>query len=260
MALADLDATFVAKVIAACREREPSAAGILVHGSYVTGSARPESDLDLDIFISDEPTTHYRTWFQPRGGAAPLHISARSDLTVETWNEEEDEPAEWSFGLPVAMPHEWLWVGDPHLVEELGEHPVLRKPPGTPEIEDMVDAVIKMLRHAREDDELGARLHAVDAARCAAPTVAALNDPNPVTNPRGALTAVLALPIAPDGWARDLPIALGLTATPLDDIVVTTKKLVVATLRLVREVNPSVDGQPEIGRYILDGTLEGLLT
>ncbi len=106
---------------------------------------------------------------------------------------------------------------------------------------------------------LSARLEAQAAAHFAAPTVCALNDPEPVTDPRSALAAVLALPIAPSGWKADLPVAMGLTTAALDEVVEATIRLVSGTLRLARERNPLVDRQPEIGRYLIDGTLERLL-
>ena len=233
--------------------------GILVHGSYATGRASYDSDLDLALFIEGRPSEHYRTWFEARDGLAPLHVSARCDLTIGVWDEEREEPEDWALGLPVKLPHVWLWHGDGRLAELLGDHPVLSKPGGPPEIEDMVDAALKMRRHASGDDELGARLDAQAAARFAAPTVCALNDPGPVTDPRSALAAVLALPIAPPGWQADLPVAMGLTTAAVGEIAETTIRLVSGTLRLARERNPGVDRQPEIERYLIDGTLERLL-
>lgn len=255
----DLEPELAGRVIGSCRAREPSAAGILVHGSYATGRASDESDLDLALFIEGEPSEHYRTWFEARDGLAPLHVSARCDLNVVVWDQEREEPEDWALGLPVELPHVWLWRGDRRLAERLGDHPVLSKPGGPPEIEDMVDAALKMRRHARGGDELSARLEAQAAARFAAPTVCALNDPEPVTDPGSALAAVLALPVAPPGWQADLPVAMGLTAAALDEVVQTTIRLVRGTLRLARERNPGVDPQPEIKRYLVDGTLERLL-
>lgn len=52
---------------------------------------------------------------------------------------------------------------------------------------------------------------------------------------------------------------MGLTTASLYEIVETTIGLVTATLRLVREHNPGVDRQPEIERYLTDGTFERLL-
>ena len=234
-------------------------AGVLVHGSYATGRASHESDLDLDLFIEGEPSEHYRTWFEARDGLAPLHVSARCDLNIDVWVKEREQPEDWALGLPVELPHVWLWRGDRRLTELLGDHPVLSKPGCPPEIEDMVDAALKTRRRARDGDELSARLEAQAAAHFAAPAVCALNDPEPVADPCSALAAVLALPITPAGWKADLPVAMGLTTAAVDEIVGATIRLVSGTLRLARERNPKIDRQPEIERYLIDGTLERLL-
>ncbi|MDP9401954.1 MAG: hypothetical protein M3P85_01170 [Actinomycetota bacterium] len=59
----------------------------------------------------------------PRG--LPLHVSARCDLSIEVWEEEMEEPADWSLGLPVELLQVWLWTGDDSIVAEIGELPVL---------------------------------------------------------------------------------------------------------------------------------------
>ena len=255
----ELETELAGRVIGSCRAREPSVAGILVHGSYATGRASRESDLDLALFIEGKPSEHYRTWFEARDGLAPLHVSARCDLNLDVWSEERGEPEDWALGFPVELPHRWLWHGDPRLAELLGDYPVMSKPGSPPEIEDMVDAAVKTRRHARCGDELSARLEAQAAARFAAPAVCALNDPKPVTDPPSALAAVLGLPVAPRGWKVDFPVSMGLTTAALDEIVEATIRLVRGTLRLARERNPGVDRQPEIERYLIDGTLERLL-
>ena len=259
LSLSDLGEGLVEAVIGACRSREPRVEGILVHGSYATGQAQPESDLDLDLFVSGEPTVHYRTWFEPRDGLRPLHVSARCDLSLEVWQIEREEPEDWALGLPVEMPHAWVWCGSERLVEVLGERPVLAKPGSPPEVEDMVDAVLKMRRHARAEDELGARLEAQAAARYAAPTVAALNTPSAVSDPRSALESVLALTKAPPGWSSDFVVATGLSSAPVDKVVEAANRLVLGTLQLAREMNPGVDRQPEIERYLRDGAFERML-
>lgn len=259
LTLADLGEELIARIIDSCRSREPSIAAVLVHGSYATGVAHPESDLDLDLFVS-EPAVHYRTWFESRGEQAPLHVSARCDLTLKTWEHEANEPEQWSLGLPVRLVHRWLWCGDPDLATALGDDPVVAKPGGSPEIEDMVDAVLKMRRHAHAADDVGVRLEAQTAARCAAPTVGALNDSAPATDPRSAIEGVVSLPVAPRGWGPDFLTAAGLAHASVDQVLEATNRLVIGTLRLVREVDPAVDDQPDIERYVRDGTLERLLS
>lgn len=259
LSVSDLEGDLVERIISSCRMREPRMEAILVHGSYATGRARPDSDLDLGLFIAGEPSEHYRTWFETRQHHQLLHISARCDLNIDVWEQEGEEPEDWALGLPVELAHAWLWVGDGRLVDLLGERPVLAKPGSPPEIEDLIDAVIKMRRHAAAGDELGARLEAQAAARYAAPTVAALNALEPVTDPRSALDAIAALPVAPPQWASDLVVATGLVARTIDEVVEVTNNLALGVLRLVRELNPHADPQPEIARYLTDGTLERML-
>jgi predicted nucleotidyltransferase len=259
LSVSDLEGDLVERVIRSCRVREPTVEAVLVHGSYATGRARSDSDLDLDLFIAGEPSARYKTWFEPRQDHQLLHVSARCDLNIDVWEEEAEEPEDWALGLPVELPHSWLWRGDGRLVDVLGERPVLTKPGSAPEVEDMIDAVIKMRRHAAAGDELGGRLEAQAAARYAAPTVAALNTPRPVTDPRSALDTILALPVAPPDWASNLVVAMGLVAHTIDEVVEATHNLALGVLRLAREVNPHVDPQPEIARYLTDGTLERML-
>lgn len=255
----DLDPDLVAQVIDSCRAREPRVAGVLVHGSYATGRATLESDLDLGLFIEGEPSEHYRTWFEPRPRLTPLHVSARCDLGIDVWEKEGDEPEGWALGLPVKLPHVWLWCRDHRLAEILGGRPVLCKPGSPPEIEDMVEAALKTRRHALAGDEIGARLEAQSAARFAAPTVCALNDPQPVADARDAMASIIALPIAPPTWQVDLPVAMGLRAATMEEVVGAAIRLVSGTLRLARERNPGVDRQPGIQECLVDGTLERLL-
>jgi phosphoribosyl-AMP cyclohydrolase len=260
MILDDLGDDLLAQVVSSCREREPTLEAVLVHGSYATGRAEVGSDLDLDLFVT-EPSVHYRTWFEPKGTGDALHVSARCDLTIDVWEEEADEPEDWSLGLPVRLRHRWLWRGNNHsIVAALGEEPVLVKPGADPEIEDMVDAALKMRRHARSGDEIGVRLEAQAAARCASATVAALNDPPPVETPREAVEGATSLSLAPRGWPEDLLTTLGLRVAPTDAVVESLDRLVLGVIRLVREVDPSVDKQPDVETYVRDGTLERLLT
>lgn len=259
LSISDLGTELIEQVIGSCRSKEPGVEGILVHGSYATGLAEAESDLDLDLFIAGGPTVYYRTWFEPRDGKPPLHVSARSDLSIEVWQREGREPEPWALGLPVELPHVWLWCGNKRLAAALGERPVLSKPGSPPEIEDMVDALVKLRRAVRAGDELGVRLEAQAAARNAAPTVVALNKPAPVRDPRSALAAIIALPVAPPGWRSDFVVAAGLASTSIDDVTAATNRLVAGTLQLARRVDPGIDRQPEIERYLIDGTLERML-
>jgi hypothetical protein len=259
MSLRDLPDGLRERVIASCRVREPTAIGVLVHGSYATGSAREDSDLDLDIFITAHPSAHYRTWFEDREGRSPLHVSARSDLTLEVWEQEAEDPEGWALGIPVELEHAWLWCADDQLRLAVGDRPVLRKPGSEPEVEDMVEALLKLRRAADSGDELGVRLAAQAAARSAAPCVAALNTPEAAYDPRSALDVLLGLALVPQCWADDVVAGLGLASQPVERIRASTERLVLGVLRLLRETDPFADPQPEIARYISDGTFERLL-
>jgi predicted nucleotidyltransferase len=260
MSVLDLASELQDRVVASARAREPGAIGIAVHGSYALGTARIDSDLDLDIFLGTAPVVHYRTWFEARGDDLPLHVSARSDLTLETWGRETAEPEEWAFGLPVELIYVWLWVGDAELKARLGERSTVVKAGAPPEVEDMVDAVIKVRACADRGDELGLRLAAQAVARCAAPCVAALNDAPRVHDPRSALDVLLHLPVVPDGWYSDIPACLGLVPLAGHEIFDAVERTGLGVLRLLRAVDPSVDTQPDVARYLRDGTFERLLS
>lgn len=256
MHLVDLSDQLVSRVVHTCLEREPRAIGILAHGSYATGNARTESDLDLDIFLAGDPTVHYRTWFVDRPDDLPLHISARSDYSLAAWDQEATESEDWAFGLPVEIVHSWVWCSDPALRETLGEWPVLRKPGSEPEIEDMVDALLKM---RRAGDVIGTRLQAMAVARYAAPCIVALSSLAPVHDPRGAVNALLTLPVAPDRWSYDIAGCLGLVERATAEIRESAERLVPGVLQMLRAVNPYADPQPDIAKYLMDGTFERII-
>ena len=86
-----------------------------------------------------------------------------------------------------------------------------------------------------------------------------LNAPETVRNRVEAVRAALGLARAPDGWADDLAVLLALV--PADDVRVRTaaERVAGGVLALLRERAPGVDPQPELARYLADGTLELLL-
>jgi hypothetical protein len=203
---------------------------------------------------------HYRMWFEDRDERLPLHISARSDLTLGAWEREQSTPEDWALGLPVELVYVWLWVGDPRLREALGEQPVLRKPGAEPEVEDMVNAFLKLRSAAAAGDPLGVRLGAQDVGRFACRCVAAINKPYPVRDPRTALDTVLSLPVVPAGWGDDVIACLGLASRTVREVIASSERLVVGVLRLLRDTDPYIDPQPEVARYLLDGTFERVIT
>ncbi|HYD09872.1 MAG TPA: nucleotidyltransferase domain-containing protein [Acidimicrobiales bacterium] len=264
MHVRDLPAALLASVVASCRTRVPAARGILVGGSYARGSASTASDLDLAVFIDDEDedaALHYRTWLEVRADSPPLHVSARTDLTLATWAEEAEEPADWAFGLPTAQRFEWLSEPDEELRRALGAQPVLRTHAGEPEVEDMVTELTKVHRAEASADDIGVRFHARRAVDFAAPTVVALNAPPPcVDTPRAALDTICAgLTRTPDGWTEDLLVCLGLTPTDIRTTAAAADRLVVGVLELLRTIDPTVDRQDGVAELVRSRDLDRLL-
>ena len=245
-----------------CRERVPSARGILVGGSYARGAASRASDLDLSVFVDDDDdAVHYRTWLQDRADAPSLHVSARTDLTLAAWADDAEEPQEWAFGLPTAQPFEWLWEPEGALRRELGDRPVLLTPAGEPEVEDMVTELTKVHRSAARADGLGVRFHAQRVVVFASPTVVALNSPAPkVDTPRAALDTIChGLARTPDTWAGDVLVCLGLDPADVAATEAAADRLVIGVLELLRSVDPTVDAQDGVADLVRSGQLDRLL-
>lgn len=258
----DLGAELLAQVVASCRKRVPAVRGVLVGGSYARGAAALSSDLDLSVFVEDDDDAeYYRTWLEDRGDLPPLHVSARTDLTLEAWAEDSEEPQEWAYGLPTAQPFEWLWEPDGALRRALGDHPVLVTPPAEPEVEDMVTELTKVHRAATRADDLGVRFHAQRLVIFATPTVVALNSPAPkVDTPRAALDTICAgLSHVPDGWAGDVLTCLGLDPLDVAATGAAADRLVIGVLELVRTIDPTVDSQPGVADLVRSGDFDRVL-
>jgi hypothetical protein len=258
----DLGVELLDQVIASCLTLVPSARGVLVGGSYARGTAAPASDLDLAVFVGDDDAAdHYRTWLEDRGDAWPLHVSARTDLTLDAWAEDSEEPQEWAFGLPTAQPFEWLWESDGSLRRALGDHPVLVTPRGDPEVEDMVTELTKIHRASAQADDLGVRFHAQRLVSFASPTVVALNARAPkVDTPRSALDTICGgLTQVPDGWADNLLVCLGLTPVDVAATVEAAERLVIGVLELLRRIDPTVDSQLGVADLVSSGDFDRVL-
>lgn len=248
-----LDAALVEGVVEQLLTLEPEAAAVLLTGSYAKGTTAVGSDLDLMV-ITPSPRVGYRIWFEERIGDAPLHVSAGA-TTAEAWQAKATTPARWSLGFPAIDVTSYLWADDATR-KQLGEHPSLRHPAADPELEDFLDFALKAKRAASTDDELGLRWFAQGAAALAPTLLIPLNVERIVGDRRDALDAALALAVAPDHYAADLAVCLGLTAASRDDVRVAVARLGSELLAFLRERAPDVDDQPEIARYLADGTLE----
>ncbi|MDP9296318.1 MAG: nucleotidyltransferase domain-containing protein [Actinomycetota bacterium] len=147
----------VARVVERLRASEPTAIGVLVHGSYARNRAQPESDLDLAVLVEGPSGAHYRSWFEELEDRSLLYVSAHTDLTVERWRAQQEEPEDWSFGFPAVIRYEWVWTATHDVRLLLGDPPIERHPAGDPEVEDMVESTTKVIRGERASTGLGSR-------------------------------------------------------------------------------------------------------
>jgi phosphoribosyl-AMP cyclohydrolase len=235
------------------RAFEPDPLAVLVTGSYATGKAMPDSDLDLMGLYRGEPSIGYRTWFEDRP-EQPLHVSAGA-RSLEAWRQESLEPADWSLGFPTQEAARFVWTTDAARAA-LGDPPDVRRPAGTPELEDFLEAAIKVKRALTRHDRVGARWHAHDMALLAPRLLLRINPERRVTDRRDALRAALSLPTAPERYAADLAVCLGLESASDKSFEEAALRLPRALLAFLRKRLPDVDDQPWLTRYLSDGTLE----
>jgi hypothetical protein len=206
------------------------------------------------VAITPSPRVGYRIWFAERIPEAPLHVSAAAS-TADTWLAKATTPARWSLGFPARNTTAYLCT-DQATRTRLGQDPSLRHPAAAPELEDFLDFVLKAKRAAARGDELGLRWFAQAAAALAPTLLIPMNGERIVVDRRDALDAALTLTIAPPSYATDLTVCLGLTAASGDAVTVAVARLGRELLAFLREQAPEVDRQPEIARYLADGTLE----
>ncbi len=257
LGLADLDAELLRLVVARLRRQEPQTIAVLVTGSYAKGLATAASDLDLTAVTRRRPRVHYRMWFEDRAGAPPLHVSAGAASAAE-WKERAGESADWALGLVACDAARYLFA-TPKALSVLGEDPSLTHPAAKPELEDLLEAVLKARRALRQGDDYGVRLFAQTAASLAPRCLAQLNPLRVVEDRRAALDAALALPVAPPHYAEDLSVCLGLAPKSPSEVAAAVRRLAAELFAFLRERAPNLDPQPDIARYLADGTLEEAL-
>ncbi len=248
-----LDGALVRRVVERLDTKEPEATAVLLTGSYAKGTAAEASDLDL-MAITPSPRVGYRTWFEEQIGEAPLRISAGA-TTADAWLAKATTPARWSLGFPAINAASYLCT-DEETRAHLGNDPSLRHPGAAPELEDFLDFVLKAKRAAHGGDELGLRWFAQGAAALAPTLLISLNDERIVVDRRDALDAALKLAVAPANYATDLAVCLGVTSASGGEVRAAVARLGSELLALLRERAPDVDDQPELSRYLADGTLE----
>ena len=242
----------VARVVARIRDLEPSTCAVLVTGSYAKRTADEDSDFDLEAITREEPNAPYRMWFE-----GPLHVSV-GVTTADGWLEARLRPARWSLGFAACVDARYAWVDDEGVRVVLGEPPSMLQPPGGPELEDFVESAVKALRAARLGDSVALRWFARAAGELAPRLLISLNDERVVHDARDAVRAALDLAAAPANYRDDLAVALGLRPEPDERVREATLRLARELLAFLREHGSDVDPQPDIARYLADGTLDRL--
>ena len=192
------------------------------------------------------PRIRYRTWF-----VAGTHVSIAARSTDDLRGSLEE--AGWALGFPAESPGVWAWR-TAAAVAAAGDPPAVRYAAEPPELEDFVEATAKALRAERP---LVLRLGAQLLGRKAVPLLLDLNESRVVRTRLEAVEAARALRTVPEGWSDDLPALLGLLETGDDAVAAAARRVAAGVLRLLREAGSRVgDRQPELTRYLHDGTLE----
>lgn len=249
-----LDPALLERIVGRVLELEPATIAILVSGSYAKGTADELSDLDLQVVTAASPRSPYRMWFEDRPGRDPLHVSP-SVKSLDAWLRKRSEPQDWAFGLPVEHVARYVWA-TAEARQSLGDPPTNLHPPAEPELEDFVECAGKVLRCGAAGDAPGVRFFARLLAQLAPRLLLSLNDVTLVHDPREALDVALSLRVAPEHYRDDVPACLGLIAVDDDRAYASAVRLSRELLAFLREHAPHADPQPDIARYLADGTLE----
>jgi hypothetical protein len=202
------------------------------------------------------PRVGYRTWF-----VDDLHVSF-GFAELRDLQRILSRPGDWSLKLPSAIPGLWA-LADDKVRDAFGDPPDFSRPAGEPELEDFVEWSAKALG---AEDSLALRLAARGAGEEAPALLFELNEVRRVDSRAAAVREACSFRTAPEGWPDDLPVLLGLTASPDDRVrdtlarVARVPRVARGVLRLVRESGSRIgDAQPELTSYLHDGTLERYL-
>jgi predicted nucleotidyltransferase len=248
-----LEPALLERIVARLRELEPSAVAVLVVGSYAKGTADESSDLDLDVITEGEPASPYRMWFEERPGLKPLHVSP-SVKSLARWLARRNEPQAWALGFPAEQAALYAWATN-EARAVLGD-PTHVHPPAEPELEDFVEYVQKLRRAAARGESMQVRMRARQASMLAPGLLRTLNDDVVVRDGGHAHETALAFAVAPEHYRDDLAACLGLVRADDDEVERAALRLARELLAFLRERKPDADPQPDIARYLADGTLE----
>jgi hypothetical protein len=149
----------------------------------------------------------------------------------------------------------YVWA-TPEARRLLGADPSIVQPPGPPQLEVLVEWAAKFRRARSQKDAVGVLLYARKVAELAPCLLIPLNERIMVHTLREALDAALSLSVAPAHYREDLPVCLGLTAASVEEVWRAALRLTRELLAFLRQRKPDVDPQPDISRYLADGTLE----
>jgi hypothetical protein len=226
---------------------------VIVGGSYAKSAADDLSDLDLTAIV-ERDGDRYRTWFQDRHGARPLHVSA-GVRSLETFLERRMTPAGWWLGLPVLEPARYAWV-TPAAQAAIGDDPTVVRPGSPPELEDFFEFSVKVKRAVAAQDPLGIRVYALAVAELAPRLLLPLNDQPVVSSRLEAAHAAVNFAVAPAHWSEDLACCLGLTEDGGTHVGEAALRLARELLAFLRERKPDVDPLPDLVDCLLDGSFE----
>lgn len=249
-----LDSDLVRRIVVRLLELEPDAIAVLIAGSHAKGRASEASDLDVTTITRTNPNVDYRMWFEEDPPRPPLHVSAAA-ATLTTWQEKGRKPASWSLGFPALNVAHVLW-STPEANALLGDSFSLLHPAAEPLLEDFLEFALKAKKSARLGDELGLRLFAQIAGSLAPRALLPLNEERIVSDRRDALDAALSLAETPANYRHDLTTCLGLGAASADEVRTAVTRLALELFGFLRQRAPDVDPQPDIARFLADGTLE----
>lgn len=252
--VAGLAPELLKRIVARIDDVEPAASAVLVSGSYARGRAEQRSDLDLTVVVRGSPSSPQRAWFERRPGAAPLHVSVGA-YSLESLHARRAAPWEWAFGLPVLDEVRYVWATD-EVRTTLGDPPSVVHPGERPGLEEFVEFLAKVQKFWARGDGVGVRLVAPGVGFLAPAFLRPLNDEVVVRDRREALEAALAYRVTPEHYRDDLVVAIGVVEASDEATVEATLRLGRELLAFLRERNPNVDPQPDIARYLADGTLE----